>query len=127
MSLFKMPIEQSCLQIVSRLGEGTQGAADLVEDTENDRLIVRKTIGPPQREMALQEIHFLREWSVRHPRIVDVFDYQIETEKEGGNQLIFMEYCEGGDLNQYVKGQTEEDFLARQTNHLTRDPSFTAI
>merc|ERR1719203_2368387 len=52
-----------------------------------------------QKESTEQEVQLLRE--MQHPNIVGYRDSYVN---QGGHLLIFMEYCEHGDVHAYLQG-----------------------
>jgi serine/threonine protein kinase len=93
---------------VKRIGEGTFGSALLALDIECGQLCVIKRLKhrprkPKEIQAALNEIATLSR--LHHPNIVDFSDSWIE---EDGHLHLAMEYCDGGDLMQYLESHTNE-------------------
>lgn len=57
-----------------------------------------------EKQLIVSEVNILRE--LRHPHIVRYLDRVID--KQATKIYIVMEYCEGGDLSQYIKRKKRE-------------------
>jgi len=82
------------------VGRGQYGSCHLVKHV--DGLRIAKKIPVPshqseEREMAQQEVELLR--MLDHPNIVEYIDSLILA---NGTLIIVMQYCEGGDMAQYI-------------------------
>lgn len=92
---------------VKIIGRGQYGKARLVRAEKEKSCCVAKTIdltclSSKERETALQEVALLRR--LDHPNIVEYKDsfFMAET------LVIIMQYCEGGDLQSYIKDKFRE-------------------
>lgn len=89
-------------EVVRFLARGAFGDVNLVKSIEDSRLYAIKTIFAEResemREM-LREVRFLR--MNRHPCIIDVYDGFIISNPR--LLYIVMPYCEGGDLDGFIK------------------------
>ena len=89
-------------ELLAELGKGSFGIVYRVRRKSDGVILVLKQINiaqlpAPLRSAALNEVKILS--SLDNPYIVKYYDSFIEK-----NMLnIFMEYCEGGDLSQYMK------------------------
>lgn len=61
-----------------------------------------------EKQLIVSEVNILRE--LRHPHIVRYLDRVID--KQATKIYIVMEYCEGGDLSQYIKRKKREGCVA---------------
>jgi len=94
------------------IGRGQYGKAHLVRYTKDTQLYICKTIdltclSKKERESALQEVELLRR--LDHPNIVE---YK-RSFFMGDTLAIAMQYCEGGDIANYIKdlAKRRERFL----------------
>ena len=86
------------------IGEGSFGKAILVKRKDDGLMCVIKEIGisrmsPKEREDSKKEVKVLSQ--LNHANIVSY----LESFEGHGNLYIVMDYCEGGDLHQYIKNQ----------------------
>ena len=100
------PKKQQSYEVVKKLHEGGQGKVVVVKRKSDKKLLVRKE----QRVYSMFgdmpcEMHILEKVLTHHPRIVEF---------EGGNYLkpnnelvLYFEYCQGGDLYDYMPRQGE--------------------
>ncbi|MGB3421023.1 MAG: serine/threonine-protein kinase [Dolichospermum sp.] len=103
------------------IGGGGFGETYLAEDTEENRLVVIKTLNREQREkpdFAEGQRRFRKEAldlsKCYHPHIVKVYDIFFEN----GLQAIVMEYIDGDDLAAYVENSTAENGYLSETEAL---------
>jgi len=92
-------------EIISKLGKGSFGVVYKVKKKSNKSIYVMKQINissmkSKMRNIALNEVKILK--SLENPYVVKYYDSFIERDQLN----IIMEYCEGGDLSQYIKGHT---------------------
>lgn len=96
--------EEGEYQVVRSIGSGSFGKVFLVLHREEGRHFVMKEIAAfaqmeaKQQETTEQEVLLLRE--MQHPNIVSYRDSYVN---RGGHLLIFMEYCEHGDVHSYLQ------------------------
>jgi len=89
-------------EFISKLGKGSFGVVHKVRRKSNKTIYVLKQINVSRmkskmRGIALNEVKILK--SLENPYIVKYYDSFIERDQLN----IVMEYCEGGDLAQYIK------------------------
>lgn len=87
---------------IRKLGKGSFGTVYLVQDKIRKSTCCMKrmslsAMGATERERALQEARLLSE--VHHPNIVAYVDSYVLRQK----LYLYMEYCDGGDLDQRLK------------------------
>eukprot|EP00444_Apocalathium_aciculiferum_P014944 CAMPEP_0183460128 /NCGR_PEP_ID=MMETSP0370-20130417/136937_1 /TAXON_ID=268820 /ORGANISM="Peridinium aciculiferum, Strain PAER-2" /LENGTH=291 /DNA_ID=CAMNT_0025652003 /DNA_START=61 /DNA_END=932 /DNA_ORIENTATION=- len=89
------------------IGRGQYGKAHLVREEKDKGLYIAKTIdltclSSKEKETALQEVALLRR--LDHPNIVQYQDnfFMVDT------LVIIMQYCEGGDLQAFIKEKFKE-------------------
>jgi len=92
-------------EIISKLGKGSFGVVYKVKKKSNKSIYVMKQINissmkSKMRSIALNEVKILK--SLENPYVVKYYDSFIERDQLN----IIMEYCEGGDLSQYIKSHT---------------------
>ena len=99
------------------LGKGSFGLATLVEDISG-MLLVQKEMNlhmcTKAREMEAihREIKILKN-SSQHPNIVHYIDSCFD--EEAKSMYILMEYCDGGDLGQWIERHSVQDRYAEET------------
>ncbi|MGM3308199.1 serine/threonine protein kinase [Anabaena sp. WFMT] len=103
------------------IGGGGFGETYLAEDTEENRLVVIKTLNREQREkpdFAERQKKFRKEAldlsKCYHPHIVQVYD----NFPEDGLWAIVMEHIDGDDLAAYVESYTAENGYLSETEAL---------
>ena len=98
----KLKPSKQDFQILSKLGEGSFGIVHKVKRLADKSIYVMKQINisgmsPRQRDEAINEVHILNK--LESPFIVKYYESFIEK-----NTLhIVMEFCEGGDLSNYLR------------------------
>ncbi|NET00325.1 MAG: protein kinase [Sphaerospermopsis sp. SIO1G1] len=104
------------------IGGGGFGETYLAEDTEEQRLVVIKTLNREQRQQpdfADRQKRFRQEAlslaRCHHPHVVEVYDIFSENEL----QTIVMEYIEGDDLEKYTEEYTNENGYLSETEALS--------
>ncbi|MBK1989878.1 GUN4 domain-containing protein [Sphaerospermopsis aphanizomenoides BCCUSP55] len=104
------------------IGGGGFGETYLAEDTEENRLVVIKTLKREQWEkpdFADRQKRFRQEAlslaRCHHPHVVEVYDIFLEN----GLQTIVMEYIEGEDLEKYTEEYTAENGYLSETEALS--------
>jgi serine/threonine protein kinase len=104
------------------IGGGGFGETYLAEDTEENRLVVIKTLKREQWEkpdFADRQKRFRQEAlslaRCHHPHVVQVYDIFLEN----GLQTIVMEYIEGEDLEKYTEAYTAENGYLSETEALS--------
>eukprot|EP00429_Kryptoperidinium_foliaceum_P051244 CAMPEP_0176112812 /NCGR_PEP_ID=MMETSP0120_2-20121206/56656_1 /TAXON_ID=160619 /ORGANISM="Kryptoperidinium foliaceum, Strain CCMP 1326" /LENGTH=549 /DNA_ID=CAMNT_0017447045 /DNA_START=27 /DNA_END=1673 /DNA_ORIENTATION=+ len=95
------------------IGRGQYGKAHLVLSEKDQRYFIAKTIeltclSKKERETATQEVELLRR--LDHPNIVDYQDNFFMSD----TLVIIMQYCEGGDLQTYIKEKNKEKQRIRE-------------
>ncbi|MGH9900358.1 MAG: protein kinase domain-containing protein, partial [Pyrinomonadaceae bacterium] len=95
-------------RVLEKIGEGGQGAVYKAQDTKLGRTVVIKVLPP---ELTVREANlkrFEREArlasSLDHPNICTIFDL----DEAGGTHFIAMQYVEGRNVRQLVKGRPLE-------------------
>lgn len=96
----------SCYNLVKQVGKGASGTANLIEDEQGDRYIMKSMsiddLNEKQLKNAINEIKVLHE--LRHPFIVKYRESFVEDK-----QLhIVMNFCGGGDLHNLIRRQHVE-------------------
>src|SRR5690242_6008207 len=90
-------------RVVAKIGEGGMGAVCLAEHPLLGRKAAIKMLRPEYSNDQAAVTRFFREArataSLRHPAMVDVYDYCVHA---SGNAYIIMEYLEGESLEQRV-------------------------
>lgn len=91
-------------EILTKIGKGSFGTVYKVRRKADGCIYVLKQINssllnPKLRDSAVNEVQILA--SLRHPYIVKYFDSFLAS----NNLNIIMEYCEGGDLETFMKKQ----------------------
>ena len=86
-------------EIIRKLGQGSYGSVYLARQRDSGRQCVMKrmvlrSLNSKERESAFQEARVLRDLS--HPNIVAYIDTQATASK----LYLFMQFCDGGDLEQ---------------------------
>ncbi|KAL0592493.1 hypothetical protein ABG067_000057 [Albugo candida] len=91
------------------IGKGSFGVVTQIVRKSDGKALVWKEVnyGPmseKEKQLIVSEVNILRE--LRHPHIVRYLDRVID--KQATKIYIVMEYCEGGDLSQFVKRKKRE-------------------
>lgn len=99
------------------LGKGSFGAAWLVQRKRDNANFVAKEIRlvglkPAEKESCKNEIDVLR--TLNHPNITKYIDHF----EHKGSLFIVMEYADGGDLHQKIKGRRGVRFTEKEILHL---------
>ena len=86
-------------EIIRKLGQGSYGSVYLAQQRDSGRQCVMKrmvlrSLNEKERQSAFQEARVLRDLS--HPNIVAYIDTQATASK----LYLFMQFCDGGDLEQ---------------------------
>ncbi|NET69633.1 MAG: protein kinase [Sphaerospermopsis sp. SIO1G2] len=104
------------------IGGGGFGETYLAEDTEEQRLVVIKTLNREQRQkpdFADRQKRFRQEAlslaRCHHPHVVEVYDIF----SENGLQTIVMEHIDGDDLEKYTEEYTNENGYLSETEALS--------
>ncbi|MFN4875021.1 MAG: GUN4 domain-containing protein [Aphanizomenon sp.] len=115
------PLQNGQYIIKKVIGGGGFGETYLAEDTEENRLVVIKTLNREQREkpdFAERQRKFRKEAldlsKCYHPHIVQVYD----NFPEDGLWAIVMEHIDGDDLAAYVENYTAENGYLSETEAL---------
>jgi len=123
------PFDPSELIQIRRLGEGTGGSVDLVQDPRNGRVMAKKvsrftlcltleadhkviarTTNPAMHKQLLRELNFLD--ACTSPFIVEHYgSFLVERDSQIG---ILMEYCEGGSLDSLVSKMRKRNILCSE-------------
>ena len=95
-------------EIIRKLGQGSYGSVYLARQRDSGRQCVMKrmvlrSLNSKERESAFQEARVLRDLS--HPNIVAYIDTQATASK----LYLFMQFCDGGDLEQRLAKLKETD------------------
>eukprot|EP00931_Biecheleriopsis_adriatica_P116158 TRINITY_DN91838_c0_g1_i1.p1 TRINITY_DN91838_c0_g1~~TRINITY_DN91838_c0_g1_i1.p1 ORF type:complete len:384 (-),score=73.67 TRINITY_DN91838_c0_g1_i1:100-1251(-) len=98
-------------QKIKEIGSGSFGRAYLVQASSSKapekRLLVLKEIdlsGRDQKDRAAAEVEVKVLSSLKHPYIVRYWESFMKHQQPEGHKLcIIMDYCEGGDMWQYIK------------------------
>ena len=89
--------------IVAKLREGGMGEIYQVRHRLLDEVRIAKILRPQHQDSAEMSARFAQEARaairLRHPNIVQIFDFAME---EGGEGLIVMEYIRGVDLHRLI-------------------------
>ncbi|KAK1923750.1 kinase-like domain-containing protein [Papiliotrema laurentii] len=108
------PFEPSGLRYIRRLGEGTGGSVDLVQDPRTGKVMAKKVIArttnPAMHKQLLRELKFLD--ACTSPYIVQHYgSFLAEHDSQIG---ILMEYCEGGSLDSLVGKMRKRNMLCSE-------------
>ncbi len=111
-------------QILQKLGEGGMGEVYKVRDLDSGREIVLKMLLPEITE-GEDFLHFKREFynmtKVRHPNIVEVYDYGITPEERA---YFTMEYLEGKNIVDFFKFEENFKYLTSTVAQICSALSF---
>ncbi|DAZ98204.1 TPA: hypothetical protein N0F65_005336 [Lagenidium giganteum] len=96
-------------EFVRQIGKGSFGVVSQIIRKSDGKELVWKEVNYGQmtekeKQLIVSEVNILRE--LRHPHIVRYLDRVID--KQATKIYIVMEYCEGGDLSQYIKRKKRE-------------------
>ncbi|KAG7387523.1 hypothetical protein PHYPSEUDO_014045 [Phytophthora pseudosyringae] len=92
------------------IGKGSFGVVtQIVRKADRKQMLVWKEVNygamsEKEKQLIVSEVNILRE--LRHPHIVRYLDRVID--KQATKIYIVMEYCEGGDLGQFIKRKKRE-------------------
>ncbi|KAL7424917.1 Protein kinase C signaling pathway involved MAPKK protein [Cryptotrichosporon argae] len=102
-------VDPSRLIFIKRLGEGTGGSVDQVQDPATGRLMARKVItrtaNPNLHRQTLRELDFLS--SCASPHIVEHYSAFLDASET--QICILMEYCEAGSLDSLATDMKRRD------------------
>nr|CCA17845.1 protein kinase putative [Albugo laibachii Nc14] len=107
------------------IGKGSFGVVTEIIRKSDGKVLVWKEVNygamsEKEKQLIVSEVNILRE--LRHPHIVRYLDRVID--KQAMKIYIVMEYCEGGDLSQFIKRKKregsfiEEDFIWHVFTHI---------
>ena len=104
-------------EIIRKLGQGSYGSVYLARQRDSGRQCVMKrmvlrSLNSKERESAFQEARVLRDLS--HPNIVAYIDTQATASK----LYLFMQFCDGGDLEQRLAKLKETGGAVAQSQAL---------
>ena len=104
-------------EIIRKLGQGSYGSVYLARQRDSGRQCVMKRmvlrqLNEKERQSAFQEARILRELS--HPNIVAYIDTQATASK----LYLFMQFCDGGDLEQRLAQLKKDGGVVPQTQLL---------
>lgn len=96
-------------ETVRVIGKGSFGVVTQIVRKSDGKALVWKEVNygamsEKEKQLIVSEVNILRE--LRHPHIVRYLDRVID--KAATKIYIVMEYCEGGDLSQYIKRKKRE-------------------
>ncbi|GLE10382.1 hypothetical protein PINS_up022483 [Pythium insidiosum] len=96
-------------ETVRVIGKGSFGVVTQILRKSDKKALVWKEVNygamsEKEKQLIVSEVNILRE--LRHPHIVRYLDRVID--KQATKIYIVMEYCEGGDLSQYIKRKKRE-------------------
>lgn len=96
-------------EVVKVIGKGSFGVVTQIVRKSDGKALVWKEVNygamsEKEKQLIVSEVNILRE--LRHPHIVRYLDRVID--KQATKIYIVMEYCEGGDLSQYIKRKKRE-------------------
>ena len=90
-------------KILEKLGSGSMGTVYKAEDTKLKRIVALKFLPPHLVTGETEKHRFLHEAqaasALHHPNIIMIYDIYEEADKV----CIIMEYCDSGDLREYLK------------------------
>ncbi|CAI5709285.1 unnamed protein product [Hyaloperonospora brassicae] len=91
------------------IGKGSFGVVTQIVRKADRKMLVWKEVNygamsEKEKQLIVSEVNILRE--LRHPHIVRYLDRVID--KQATRIYIVMEYCEGGDLGQFIKRKKRE-------------------
>ncbi|KAE9047390.1 Serine/threonine-protein kinase [Phytophthora rubi] len=91
------------------IGKGSFGVVTQIVRKSDRKMLVWKEVNygamsEKEKQLIVSEVNILRE--LRHPHIVRYLDRVID--KQATKIYIVMEYCEGGDLGQFIKRKKRE-------------------
>ncbi|KAF4321704.1 hypothetical protein BBO99_00001684 [Phytophthora kernoviae] len=91
------------------IGKGSFGVVTQIVRKTDRKMLVWKEVNygamsEKEKQLIVSEVNILRE--LRHPHIVRYLDRVID--KQATKIYIVMEYCEGGDLGQFIKRKKRE-------------------
>ncbi|RLN31487.1 hypothetical protein BBJ28_00025770 [Nothophytophthora sp. Chile5] len=100
------------------IGKGSFGVVTQIVRKADRKPLVWKEVNygamsEKEKQLIVSEVNILRE--LRHPHIVRYLDRVID--KQATKIYIVMEYCEGGDLGQFIKRKKREGYV--KTNHVS--------
>ncbi len=102
---FQYPIAGYTVNLRDRLGKGGYGTVYRAKDGKGNTVAAKEIDKDPSGRAALKELeNCTKQKQISHENIVKILDIYSDNDQV----WIFLEFCNGGDLNNYSRGHFQE-------------------